>query len=70
MDLAQFIAYLRALVEQQGTMRQWADDHGVSWQYVSNVIHGHRPPGVKLLHAMGYHRVVIYRPILDVRARE
>ena len=57
--------YIRSLVreaEQAAESRaalaaQW----GISVQYINDVIRGYRDPGKKVLAALGYERVVLYR---------
>lgn len=43
-----------------GSMKAWAEQHGISPQYVSDVRHGYRAPGAKILEALGYEEVVRY----------
>lgn len=45
------------------TQAAWAKDHGISPGYVSDVIQGRREPGKAMLKALGWERVVIYRPV-------
>ena len=52
---------LRAAIEQAGSQRAFADQHGISLQYVNDVLHKRREPGQKILDALGIERVVIYR---------
>lgn len=52
---------LRAAIEQVGSQRAFADQHGISLQYVNDVLRKRREPGQKILDALGIERVVIYR---------
>jgi hypothetical protein len=45
--------YLEATVLVAGGQRAWAARHGLSQAYVGKVINGRRPPGVRLLAALG-----------------
>jgi len=40
----------------------WARTHGVSPAYVNDVLNGRRDPGPKILAAIGFEKVVTYRP--------
>lgn len=40
----------------------WARSKGVSAAYVNDVLKGRRDPGPKILDALGFERVVTYRP--------
>ena len=59
--------YIRALgreAEQAAESRaalaaQW----GISVQYINDVIRGYRDPGKKVLAALGYERVVLYKKV-------
>jgi transcriptional regulator with XRE-family HTH domain len=42
-------------------LNEAAADLGVSSQYLSDVLHGRREPGPKILNALGLERVVTYR---------
>ena len=52
---------LRQECERAGSQVAWAKAHGMAAAYVSDVIHGRRDPGGKLLDALGLDRVVTYR---------
>ena len=43
-----------------GSQKAWAYKHGISEQYVSDVINGRRDPGETILHALGLECVVSY----------
>ena len=40
-----------------------AKDWGIKGQYLSAVLHGRQPPSEKILKAVGFERVVVYRRI-------
>lgn len=47
--------------ERLGSQRALAKELGVGEPYLSDVIHGRRDPGPKILKALGLERVVSYR---------
>ena len=55
------IAELRNAVAWAGSQKQWADDHGISYAYVNDVLLGRREPGEKMLDALGLVKVVTYQ---------
>lgn len=56
-----FLNKLRATVTNTGGQRQAAANLGVSAALVNSVLNGHLKPPLKLLAAMGYERVTVYR---------
>ncbi|WP_024351049.1 hypothetical protein [Aurantimonas coralicida] len=54
---------LRQACADAGSQQSWAREHGVSPQYVGDVILGRRDPGDRILDGLGLRRVVTYRPI-------
>lgn len=40
----------------------WARAHGISPAYVNDVLHGRRDPGPKILDAIGFEKMITYRP--------
>ena len=61
-DLADIYAELRSACEKAGGQAQWAKSHGVSPQYVCDVLNARRDPGPKILGPLGYQsRVTYYR---------
>ena len=52
--------HLRRYCVLVGGQKTWADKHGVSEQYLSDVLRGRREPGAKILRAMKLKRVVGY----------
>lgn len=61
LDDAAVITRLRAACRAAGSERRWAQTHGLSAQYVNDVLRGRRAPGPKLLAALGLELVVRYR---------
>jgi len=57
-----FIAYVKGLVDlDYGSQKAFAEKHGLSPSYISDVLQGQREPGAKFLAAVGAERVVCYR---------
>jgi len=60
-------AYIRELLEdavqRAKTQTALAAEWGISVQYIRDVLAGRRDPGKSILKALGYERVVLYRPI-------
>jgi hypothetical protein len=52
---------LRKATVVSGSQTRWAEEHGVSKQYVSFVLTGQRKPSAKILNALGLEKVVGYR---------
>lgn len=52
---------LRVAIEQAGSQSAFAEQHGISLQYVNDVLRKRREPGQKILNALGIERVVTYR---------
>lgn len=46
----------------QDSQAQFARDNDVSLQYLNDFLRGRRDAGKKLLRALGYEKVVTYRP--------
>jgi transcriptional regulator with XRE-family HTH domain len=56
-------SYLRQAIDSEGlTQAAFAEKFGFSPQYLGDVLNGRRDPGDKILNAIGYERVVTYRP--------
>lgn len=55
------ITRLRAAIDDAGSQASFAEKHGISLQYVNDVVRGRREPGQKILDALGIERVVVYR---------
>ena len=59
-SLSEIYAELRIACRAAGSQQAWAEAHGISPQYVSDVLNARRDPGDKILAALGYVRVVTY----------
>lgn len=60
MTKEQVIALLLEETRRAGSQKEWCRAHGISEQYVSDVLKGRRDVGNKVLEALGYRKVVIY----------
>ena len=56
-----FQKHLRRSLKQHANQKEAARAWGVSPQYLSDVLRGHREPGPRLLEALGLRRVVEFR---------
>ena len=54
---------LKAAEQSAGSRSALAAQWGISIQYLADIAHGRRDPGKKVLTALGYERVVLYRKI-------
>ena len=59
-DMDGLRAYAASVTKDSQT--QFAREHGVSLQYLNDFLRGRRDAGKKLLRALGYEKVVTYRP--------
>jgi DNA-binding transcriptional regulator YdaS (Cro superfamily) len=59
----QLVQHLKRCVKSAGTQRAFAEQVGISQQYVSDVLAGRRDPGPKLAAAIGFRsqETVFYR---------
>ena len=57
------VAELEDLVFRLSTQKVLAQKIGISEAYLSDVIHGRREPGNKILSFLGYEKVVCYREV-------
>lgn len=62
---ADAMSALREAVERAGSAQAWARGVGLSPSYVHDVRLGRRPPGPRLLAALGLQRVVSYAPAIE-----
>lgn len=71
-ELLTLDAMLAFIREWQGetTQQQFADYLSVSVSVLSDVLHKRRDPPPKLLQAMGFERVVVYRPKVKKAAKQ
>jgi len=61
LDSIEVCRRLSAACKAAGSQKLWAEKHGVSPSYVSDVVNALRPPGQSILDALGLVRVVRYR---------
>lgn len=61
MDQQDVIERMRAAIVAAGSQAAFAERHGISLQYVNDVLRGRREPGRKILDALDVERVVTYR---------
>jgi len=54
-------ALLREEIEKAGSLRKWAMAHGISPAWVSQMMNHHRPPGPKIMKALGIEAQRLYR---------
>lgn len=59
----ELLDYLRTAIQQAGSQQAFARQHGISAQYISDVLRGRREIGAKIAQALGYERVVRYRKV-------
>lgn len=57
----ELIERLRDAVNRAGSQKDFAQQHGISEQYLSDVLRSRREPGQKILDALGVERVVRYQ---------
>lgn len=55
------IERLQAAIHVAGSQKAFAQQHSISTQYISDVLHGRREPGQKILDALGVERIVSYQ---------
>ena len=61
MTTDEVIARLKGSIARERTQRAWADKHGISPSYVSDVLKRRRDPGAMILTALGLESFTIYR---------
>ena len=60
LDGVEVFKRLRAACKAAGGQGAWAERHGMSAAYISDVLNGRRDPGESILRALGLRRVVNY----------
>lgn len=60
LDLAALYGVLRRAIDHAGGASAFADLHGITASYVSDVVHARTPPGPAILDALRLRRVVSY----------
>ncbi len=63
LDRDQLISVLKKEIKAVGSQKAYAFKHGVSQQYLSDVLNKRRIPGTKILNALGYESVEMYKKI-------
>lgn len=63
MDVSDVRLLLRQEVDKAPRIADWAKEHDVSAGYVFDVLKGARPPGDKILSALGLEKVVMFQKI-------
>lgn len=58
-----FLNLLRARITSADNQSELAAELGISRQYVWEMAAGKRPPGPRLLRALGYEKVTMYRRV-------
>ena len=62
-NLDKLLALLSAEVAGLGGQSRFAQSAGVSQAYVADILAGKRSPGPKILAALGFEKVTLYRPV-------
>lgn len=62
MSPAEFLEYLSKEVTAAGGQTLYAVKVGISKQYLNDILKGRKEPGMKLLKAIGYKKIVTYEP--------
>lgn len=57
LTLPEVLARLREACAAAGGQNRWARENGLQYQYVSNVLHGRKPPSDRVLKPLGLRRV-------------
>jgi len=60
LDYNQFIDYLWREVREIGTQKTAAEKWGLSKQYLNDILHRRREPGIRLLTQLGFERRTFY----------
>lgn len=63
LTLADVHGRLRTACREAGSQQAWAERHGFSASFVSDVLNGKRPMPDSVLVALGLVRVTVYRPL-------
>lgn len=65
----ELIDLIRVAVKSAGSQRALARQWEVAPAYITDLLHGLRDPGPKILDALGYERVVLYQRVKDEEQR-
>lgn len=55
------IARVHTAIQEAGSQKNLAQQWGISPGYITDLLHGLREPGPKILRAMDIERIVLYR---------
>lgn len=69
LSLADVYARLRQHCNRAGGQKAFAEMHGISPQWVSDVLNARKEPGPSILSALGLVKVVTYRPAQSAHGR-
>ena len=58
---------IRTAVRRSGSQKQFAEDAGVSAQYLSDMLKGRREPARAVLEAVGLEKITIFTPAAVLR---
>jgi len=59
----QLLSLLKQCVRDAGSQKTFAIQHGISQQYLTDVLKKRRMPGAKILQVLGYESVIVYKKI-------
>lgn len=59
----ELLSLLRRKIKEAGQQKLFAELHGISAQYVSDVLHKRREPGEAILAALGLRKVVKFEEV-------
>ena len=66
----ELIDLIRVAVKAAGSQRALARQWSVAPAYITDLLHGLRDPGPKILDALGYERVVFYQKVVSSQGIE
>lgn len=61
MNEQDIIDRLREAIQSAGSQRAFAKQHGISTQYINDVLRGRREIGQKILEVLGVEKIITYR---------
>ena len=56
--------------EEEGGQIHWANKHGLSGQFVNDMLRGRRDVTSLAAEAMGYEKVVVFRPLVNRKEQQ
>ena len=60
-DAAEFIDRLKAVIQAEGSQTAFAKKHDVSLTYLNDIVRERKLPSARVLDALGYEAVTLYR---------